>query len=206
MIHKLKKKSKRQIFLEMNCNKHLMQELVNINKSSLSDPKFYKLRSDLFRIIGTSYLDDNFDHYVSNTHKIFQMLLANNMIGNQMDVNIVRLFYDIIGIMNSMTLNNIFIVFIKISYERIQIIIEEHGAKYLGDEQFIVALLKFYTIMCENCFSKLQRDSNVIFFKVINDSFCLLTSLIAECNNSLKAIDNVENLKSFVSDKSEMLF
>lgn len=134
MIHKLKKKSKRDIFLDMNCNKHLMEELVNINKSSLSEPKFYKLRSDLFRIIGTSYLDDNFDKYVDNTHKIFDMILGNNMNGNKMDVNIVRLFYDIIGIMNSMTLNNIFIVFIKISYEKIQLLIEQHGSKYLGDE------------------------------------------------------------------------
>lgn len=111
-----------------------MEELVNINKSSLSEPKFYKLRSDLFRIIGTSYLDDNFDKYVDNTHKIFDMILGNNMNGNKMDVNIVRLFYDIIGIMNSMTLNNIFIVFIKISYEKIQLLIEQHGSKYLGDE------------------------------------------------------------------------
>lgn len=119
MIHKLKKKVKRTQFLDMNCNKHLLSELVNINKSSLSEPKFYKLRSDLFRILGTSYLDDNFDNYVQNTHKIFDLILSNNMVGNKMDVNIVRLFYDIIGILNSMTLNNIFVVFIKISYEKI---------------------------------------------------------------------------------------
>lgn len=60
--------------------------------------------------------------------------------------------------------------------------------------------------MCENCFNKLQRDSNVIFFKVINDSFCLLTSLISECNGALKQIENVDKLKEFVANKSEMLF
>ena len=78
--------------------------------------------------------------------------------GSNLEVNMIRLFYDIIGILNGMSMANIFVVFIKIAYRKIKDIIDSHAPKYLNNEEFMIALLKFYSIMCSNCLEKISRD------------------------------------------------
>ena len=65
------------------------QELLKINESALCEPKFYKLRSDLFEVVSKCFLEDSFDEYIENSHKIFKMIIETNIEkgGSNMYVN-----------------------------------------------------------------------------------------------------------------------
>lgn len=206
ILIKLKKKLNREQYAVQATVSHLREELRNINRSALSETKFYEFRSDLYQIIGQIYLDDIYDDYVGNAKTVLSEIFQLNLQTKNIGVGLIRLFYDLIGILRAISMTNIFVVFIKLSYSRVQELIEKEGVKYVEDEEFMNALLSFYDIMCKNCLDKLQRDSNAVFFKVINDAFVLLTSIVNECNNAISEIQDEEKLKEFVSAKSKMLF
>jgi hypothetical protein len=80
------------------------QELLKINQSALCEPKFYKLRSDLYEVVSRCYLDDCYDEYISNSHKIFNMVVETNLqVGGDMLHNLMRFFRDLIGVCRSMS-------------------------------------------------------------------------------------------------------
>ena len=136
-------------------------------------------------------------------------IFTSNNEGENVGVMIMRLFYDLIGVLRAISYSSIFVVFIKVTYEKVQALIEKEGSNYIHEENFMVAMLSFYDIMCKNCLEKLQRDSNAVFFKVINDAFILLNSLVSECNEALEPIvksGNLENLKGIISKKSKIMF
>jgi hypothetical protein len=79
IVLKLKVKLTKEIFNELSVSKHISKELLKINDSSLGDPAFYKLRSELYEIISICYLNDSFKDYIPNIHWIMNQILETNM-------------------------------------------------------------------------------------------------------------------------------
>lgn len=82
-------------------------------------------------------------------------IFASNVDNGEPGIGLMRMFYDMIGVLRSISAPNIFVVFIKITYEKVQKLIELEGMKYLHDENFMNALLSFYYMMCKNSLDKL---------------------------------------------------
>ena len=82
MIENLKKHLQMAEFNTISIPSHISKELLNINSTNLSDPAFYKLRSDLYEIISICYLEEQRDDYIENIHqiinRIFQLDIENN--------------------------------------------------------------------------------------------------------------------------------
>src|SRR3990167_1487166 len=57
LVEDLKKHLKITSFNQIEVPNHISQELLKINSTNLSDPLFYKLRSDLYEIISICFLD-----------------------------------------------------------------------------------------------------------------------------------------------------
>jgi len=87
------------------------------------------------------------------------------------------LFRDIIGLIRPLKSGSIYLVFLKIAYTKLQNLINEHGAKLITNEDFVVALLEFYELICFTSLEKMNRDSHSYFYTVLNDTFKLLSFL-----------------------------
>lgn len=120
------------------------------------------------------------------------------------------MFRDIIGIIRPLKSVNIYLIFIKIAYSKIQSIINDFGGKLISNEFFVVALLEFYEILCFTSLDKMSRDSHTSFYRILNDTFKLLstlsnlpTQLVAECNQGIKSL-NYESLITFFKKKNKI--
>lgn len=87
------------------------------------------------------------------------------------------LFRDVIGLIRPMKTGGVYLVFLKIAYHKIQHIINEHGTRLISNEDFVVALLEFYELLCFTSLEKMSRESHTYFYTVLNDTFKLMTSL-----------------------------
>lgn len=70
LVEDLKKHLKITSFNQIEVPNHISQELLKINSTNLSDPLFYKLRSDLYEIISICFLDEQRDDYIENVHTL----------------------------------------------------------------------------------------------------------------------------------------
>lgn len=90
MVEELKRQLSQQDFNKISIPTHISKELLNINSTNLSDPTFFKLRSDLYEIISICFLDEAREDYIENIHiileRVFELDLsganAENPVGN----------------------------------------------------------------------------------------------------------------------------
>lgn len=206
-IEKFKRRLPRKSFKEMDLQHQWSTELLRINDSALSEPKFYKLRSDLYEVVSRCYLDDCYDEYIQNSHKIFNMVLETNMnTGGNMQVNLMRFFRDLLGVCRSISQTKIFYTFSKIIYPTVQNLLNEHGNTYLNEESFIIVQLDFYSVLCRNTSVKIYGQSNIIIYKILTDACKMLTSLIGQFNKALQDCQTQEALITFVGQKNKIAF
>lgn len=177
IVLKLKVKLTKEIFNDLSVSRHISQELLKINDSSLGDPLFYKLRSELYEVISICYLNDSFKDYIPNIHLILNQILETNMKSDNMKSSIMRILRDIIGIARPLVKSRVFIVFCKIGYLRIQKLINEYGTQFIGSEDFILCLLDFYEVMCACSMDNLLTHSQTIFYSILIDCFKLVSTL-----------------------------
>jgi len=80
MVESLKKTLQITDFNNVSIPNHISNELLNINSTNLSDPKYYKLRSDLYEIISICFLEEQREDYIENIHTVINRIL-------EMDLN-----------------------------------------------------------------------------------------------------------------------
>lgn len=121
------------------------------------------------------------------------------------------LFRDVIGLVRPMRSGAVYLVFLKITYYRIQAIINEYGGKLISNEDFVVSLLEFYELLCFTSLEKMNRESHSYYYSVLNDTLKLLTSLgrfsltlpVSECNLQIKTFP-YEGLIQFFKKKHKL--
>jgi hypothetical protein len=204
VIEKIKKvykgKSQTNFLLET-----FTEKLFTINSSSLSEPKFYKLRSNLFETIAISYLDDNYDDYIQNSHKIFNRIIATNTYPDG-TVDLMKVFYDLLGIYRAITLSKIIIIFSKISYPRVQNLLQTYGASFLTNPEFISTLLDFYAILIENTSQKYSvAQAHIIMYKILTDSCRVVSMFIKDMNQTLERIIVKEEMIKFLENNLKLV-
>ncbi len=86
IIVRLKSKLNRDIFNELQILRHISTELLKINDTSLADPTFYKLRSELYEVISICYLNDSYKDYIPNIHLVLNQILETNLKGDNIKV------------------------------------------------------------------------------------------------------------------------
>lgn len=86
IVLKLKVKLTKEIFNDLSVSRHISQELLKINDSSLGDPTYYKLRSELYEVIAICYLNDSYKDYIPNIHLILGQIMDTNMRGENLKV------------------------------------------------------------------------------------------------------------------------
>ena len=86
IVLKLKVKLTKEIFNDLSVSRHISKELLKINDSSLGDPVFYKLRSELYEVIAICYLNDSYKDYIPNIHLILSQIMETNMRGDNLKV------------------------------------------------------------------------------------------------------------------------
>lgn len=86
IVQKLKIKLTKEIFNDLTISRHISQELLKINDSSLGDPAYYKLRSELYEVISICYLNDSYKDYIPNIHLILNQIMETNMRGDNLKV------------------------------------------------------------------------------------------------------------------------
>ena len=62
--------------------------------------------------------------------------------------------------------------------------LNDHGNAYLNDENFIIVLLDFYSVLCRNTSVKIYGQSNIIIYKILTDACKMLTSLVGQFNKA----------------------
>ena len=75
IVEELKKHLQLADFNQVSIPTHISKELLNINSTNLTDPQFYKLRSDLYEIISICFLEEMREDYIDNIHTILQRVL-----------------------------------------------------------------------------------------------------------------------------------
>jgi hypothetical protein len=85
MVEDLKRQLPQADFNKTSIPSHISKELLNINSTNLSDPSFYKLRSDLYEIISICYLDEAREDYIENMHTILQRIFELDLAGTGCD-------------------------------------------------------------------------------------------------------------------------
>lgn len=86
VVLKLKDKVSKENFNNLKVCEHISRELVKINESSLADPQFYKLRSELYEVISICYLSDSYKDYIPNIHAVLNQIHETNMKGDNLKV------------------------------------------------------------------------------------------------------------------------
>lgn len=181
------------------------EKLFTINSSSLSEQKFYKLRSNLFETIAISYLDDNYDDYIQNSHKIFKRIINTNTLPDG-TVDLMKVFYDLLGIYRAITLSKIIIIFSKISYPHVQKMLQTYGSTFLGNPEFISTLLDFYAILIENTSQKYSvAQAHIIMYQILTDSCRVVSMFIKDINQTLEQITVKENMIKFIENNLKLI-
>lgn len=85
MVEDLKRQLSQQDFNRISIPSHISKELLNINSTNLSDPTFFKLRSDLYEIISICYLDEAREDYIENMHAILERVFELDLSGANSD-------------------------------------------------------------------------------------------------------------------------
>lgn len=88
LVEELKKSLATNDFAQIAIPRHLSNELLKINQTNLVDPKFYKLRSDLYEIISICFLEELLEDYIENIHLILGRIIGLDL--NQVDESGVR--------------------------------------------------------------------------------------------------------------------
>lgn len=172
-------------------------KLQGINFSVLSERQFYKLRSRLFETISIGYLDDSFDDYVNNSHTILERILFSNTADGVVDL--MKVFFDIIGIYKAISLSKIIIVFSKICYPKIQELIHTQGMARLRDPEFLVALLDLYNVLIENTSQKYSAaQAHVVMYQIITDACQILVILLKDINAALESLTSPGDILKFL--------
>jgi hypothetical protein len=81
MVEELKRQLSQADFNRISIPNHISKELLNINSTNLSDPTFFKLRSDLYEIISICYLDEAREDYIENMHLILERIFELDLCG-----------------------------------------------------------------------------------------------------------------------------
>ena len=200
-IKKIYKGKKRKIILlEQIC-----QNLIKTTNQYLTINKFFKLRMLVYEIIGICYLDDYHDNYIENSHMIIAQIITNNTTNNS-QVNLKRLFYDVLGIYKATYLSKITITFTKISYPKVQNLLQSYGENLLSDNSFIATLIEFYKVLMENTSTKYSvNQSQVIMFRIITDSCRMVSALLKQINGVLENLTVYEQKLSFVTNNHKLV-
>ena len=180
------------------------KKLFFINNSSLSQPKFYKLRTDLYEVLGISYLNDVSCDYIQNSKKLFNQIIQSNTEDNK--INLIHILYDIVGVFKSKFLSKIIVVFCKISYPKLQELLTNNAAQYLSNPDFLIALIDFYIIVINNTFQSYPNiQMNVIMIKIITDSCRIISMLVKEFNSSLELINEYNKKVAFIENNLKLI-
>lgn len=132
----LKKKAKDNLLLN-----NISVKLFYINTSMLGDPRFYKLRSELFETISIGYLDDRSDDYIENSQSVFRRIMEADWPDRSQPPDLKRILVDFIGVFRGISSPKILIAFAKISYPSIQYLLNGFMAGLLNDGIFVSYLL-----------------------------------------------------------------
>lgn len=81
MVEELKRQLSQHDFNKISIPTHISKELLNINSTNLSDPTFFKLRSDLYEIISICFLDEAREDYIENMHVILERIFELDLSG-----------------------------------------------------------------------------------------------------------------------------
>lgn len=172
-------------------------KLQNINFSVLSERQFYKLRSKIFELIALGYLDDSFDDYVNNSHSIFERILTTNTVNGNVDL--MKVFFDMVGIYKGISLTKIIVVFSKITYPKMQELIQTLGPPNFGDPEFVSALLEFYNTLVENTSQKYAvAQTHVVMYKITTDTCQLVSIFLSDINRALEQLNNSDAVLKFL--------
>lgn len=179
-------------------------KLQNINFSVLSERQFYKLRSKIFETIAIGYLDDSFDDYVNNSHSIFERILKTNTSNGTVDL--MKVFFDMIGIYKGISLTKIIVVFSKITYPRMQELIQVLGPPNFGDSEFVSALLEFYNTLVENTSQKYAvAQTHVVMYKITTDACQLVSIFLSDINRALEQLKDNDAVLKFLESNLKIV-
>lgn len=179
-------------------------KLQNINFSVLSERNFYKLRSKLMETIAVSYLDDNYDDYITNSHVIFERIITTNTENNSVDL--MRVFFDLVGIYRAISLSKIIIVFTKISYPRIQELLQKNAGDKLSDPEFVASLLDFYNVLIENTSQKYSvSQAHTVMYKILTDACQIVSMFLKDINKTLLSLPNKATIVAFLENNLKLV-
>ena len=86
MVEELKKYLSHDEFNQVSIPTHISKQLLSINSTNLSDPLFFKLRSDLYEIISICFLDEQREDFIENIHEILKRVFELDMTGQNVNV------------------------------------------------------------------------------------------------------------------------
>lgn len=114
------------------------------------------------------------------------------------------IFRDIIGLIRPLKSSPVYLIFLKIGYTRMQELIGKNWNTHMTNEDFIVALLEFYELICYTSLERMSKDSHSYFYTVLNDTFQLLCFLrrkpahiVKECNAHMQTLSYEALIKFF---------
>lgn len=179
-------------------------KLQDINFSVLSERRFFKLRSRLFETIGIGYLDDNFDDYINNGRAIFERILSANT--SAAGTDLLKVFYDVIGIYRALSLSKIIILFSRVSYPKIQELIQAQMATRLTDPDFVIGLLELYTVLIENTSQKYSvAQSHTVMYQIITDACQIISVFLKDVNKALEGMTGPAEVLKFLEGNLKLV-
>jgi hypothetical protein len=173
------------------------RKLQNINFSILSERKFYELRSRLFETIALSYLDDSYDDYINNSHTIFERVISTNTANGEVDL--MRVFFDLMGVYKGISLQKIIMAFTRISYPKVQELLQRYAAQGLSDPAFVCSLLDFYNVIIDNTSQRYSSSQcHSIVYKVLTDACQIVSVFLVDLNKSIAGLKKTEDIVKFL--------
>lgn len=204
LVEKIKSKTNNETYAELGLAKHIIGQLMKINESALADPAFYKLRSDLFEVVSLCLQSDYPNEYLPQLRAMIDQVLFTNHNGQDNLNFLVRTLRDIIGLVRPLHKSNVFVIFCKLCYSRILDLFKQYAEQFTSNEQFNLALLDFYDLMCTCSLESMMTNSQTATYTVLLDSFNVLGTLLTDCNNVIQTLP-IQKLKEFFTNKHEML-
>jgi hypothetical protein len=80
VVEELKRHLQLTDFNQVSIPTHISKELLNINNTNLTDPQFYKLRSDLYEIISICFLEELREDCIENIHTVLDRILELDLV------------------------------------------------------------------------------------------------------------------------------
>lgn len=204
VVERVKGKIPKEVYSELGLAKHIVGQLLKINETALADPAFYKLRSDLFEVVSLCLHTEHPTEYLPHLRALIDQVLITNHNGQDNLNFLVRTLRDIIGLVRPLQKSTIFVAFCKLCYNRILDLFKQFAEPYAGNEQFNLALLDFYDLMCTCSLEYMMTNSQTVTYTVLLDSFNVLATLLNDCNNAIESMP-IPKLKEFFTNKHEML-